>query len=227
MVDDGKRFNKKKRKHKPQSEKNTKKSKGTTRHICNDKSRFTTYEKVNDGTVLYMGNASTVAIKGKGTVDLEFTSGKVLSLNDVYHVPDVRKNFVSGSVLNKHCFKLVFESDKFVLSKGGIFVGKGYMYQGMFKLNVINNASISAYIVNSLSLWHARLVGKLSRYTSNPSSVHWRAVNRVLRYLRKTIDYGIVYNGYPVVLEGFTNTSRITDREDQSSTSGWIFTFGR
>ena len=93
----------------------------------------------------------------KGTVDLEFTSGKVLSLNDVYHVPDVRKNLVSGSLLNKHGFKLVFESDKFVLSKGGIFVGKGYMYQGMFKLNIINNTSIFAYIVDSISLWHARL----------------------------------------------------------------------
>ena len=69
-------------------------------------------------------------------------------------------------------------------------------------------------------------VGKLSRYTSNPSSVHWHAVNRILRYLRKMIDYGIVYNGYLVVLEGFTDASWITDREDHSFTSGWIFTLG-
>ena len=72
-----------------------------------------------------MGNSSTATIKGKGSVELQFTSGKVLTLNDVYYVPEVRKNLVSGSLLNKFGFKLVFEADKFILSKGGIFVGKG------------------------------------------------------------------------------------------------------
>ena len=129
---------------------------GATRHVCKDKSCFKNYEPVEDGSVLYMGNSSTAAIKGKGTVDLEFTSGKCLTLTDVYHVPEVRKNLVSGSLLNKFGFKLVFESDKFILSKGGAFVGKGYLYEGMFKLN-INKMNVSAYIVDSFSLWHFRL----------------------------------------------------------------------
>lgn len=125
MVDDGKRFNKKKCKREPQPEKDAKKPKGAcwhcgklghfrnecwsykkkpeasnaknkfvaiisevnmlkdagdwwidsrvTRHVCNDKSHFTTYEQVSDGTVLYMGNSSTATIKDKGMVDLEFT----------------------------------------------------------------------------------------------------------------------------------------------------------
>ena len=115
---------------------------GATRHVCNNKKFFTEYDSVEDGTVLYMGNSSTAAVKGKGKVDLEFTSGKTLTLTDVYHVPEVRKNLVSGSLLNKHGFKLVFESDKVILSKSGIFVGKGYMYEGMFKMNI--NKVISA-----------------------------------------------------------------------------------
>lgn len=40
------------------------------------------------------------------------------------------------------------------------------------------------------------------------------------------MDYGIFYGGYPTVLEGFTDASWMTDREDHSSTSGWIFTLG-
>ena len=40
-------------------------------------------------------------------------------------------------------------------------------------------------------------VGKLSRYTSNPSNLHWHAINRVLKYLKKTMSYGINYSGYP------------------------------
>ncbi|GLT82749.1 hypothetical protein SLE2022_010990 [Rubroshorea leprosula] len=53
----------------------------------------------------------------------------------------------------------------------------------------------------------AYAVGKLSRYTSNPSSLHWQGIHRVLKYLKKTMYYGIFYNGYPSVLEGFTDAS--------------------
>nr|GEV90832.1 zinc finger, CCHC-type [Tanacetum cinerariifolium] len=44
-------------------------------------------------------------------------------------------------------------------------------------------------------------VGKLSRYTSNPGTQHWQAIQRVLKYLKKTMDYRLVYFGYPSVLE--------------------------
>ena len=60
-------------------------------------------------------------------------------------------------------FKLVFESDKFVLTKGGTFVGKGYLAEGLFKLNVFaydvaNNINkASTYVIESFNLWHARL----------------------------------------------------------------------
>ncbi|KAH9715705.1 hypothetical protein KPL71_021156 [Citrus sinensis] len=130
---------------------------GATKHVCKDRSLFKSYKAMDDGSVLYMENSSTAIVKGKGNVQLEFTSGKTLTLTDVYHVPEVRKNLVSGSLLNKFGFKLVFESNKFILSKGGTFVGKGYMYEGMFKLNINNMNVSSAYMVDSLSLWHNRL----------------------------------------------------------------------
>ncbi|GKD80821.1 hypothetical protein Tco_1347660, partial [Tanacetum coccineum] len=38
----------------------------------------------------------------------------------------IRKNLVSGWLLNKFGFRLVFESDKFVLSKNQMYVGRGY-----------------------------------------------------------------------------------------------------
>jgi len=69
-------------------------------------------------------------------------------------------------------------------------------------------------------------VGKLSRYTSNPSQAHWQAVYRILKYLKHTMDYGIYYTGYPSVLEGFSDASWITDQDDHTSTSGWIFNLG-
>ena len=66
------------------------------------------------------------------------TSGKELTLNNDLYVPEIRKNLVSGLLLNKHGFCMVFESDKVVLTKSGVFVGKNYMAHGLFKLNVMN-----------------------------------------------------------------------------------------
>ena len=61
---------------------------------------FSSYEAINDGEQLFMGNSSTSKVEGKGNVILKMTSGKELTLNDVLHVPKIRKNLVSGSLLS-------------------------------------------------------------------------------------------------------------------------------
>ena len=134
-----------------------------TRHICGDKNLFSEYKHMDDGERLYMGNSSASNVEGKGNVLLKFTSGKVVTLTDVLHVPEIRKNLVSGPILSKKGFTLVFESDRFILTKAGMYAGKGYLTEGLFKLNVLvtntmnNNKNTSVYIVDSFVLWHARL----------------------------------------------------------------------
>ncbi|KAL0347056.1 UNVERIFIED_CONTAM: Retrovirus-related Pol polyprotein from transposon TNT 1-94 [Sesamum calycinum] len=111
---------------------------GATRHICSDKEMFSTYTPIN-GRKLFMENSATSNIVGIGNVVLKMTSGKELTLIDVLHVPDIRKNLVSGSLLVKSGFRLVFESNKFVLTKNSHFIGKGYVEKGLFKMNVMTN----------------------------------------------------------------------------------------
>ncbi|KAK2407746.1 secreted RxLR effector protein [Trifolium repens] len=72
----------------------------------------------------------------------------------------------------------------------------------------------------------AYTVGKLSRYTSNPSRHHWHAITRVFKYLKGTLNYGLSYMGFPSVLEGYSDASWINNVEDSSSTSGWVFLLG-
>ena len=67
-------------------------------------------------------------------------------------------------------------------------------------------------------------VSKLSRYTSNPSADHWKAIVRVLRYLRYTRNHGLHYTRYPAVLEGYSDANWISDMKDSKSTSGYVFT---
>ena len=85
-----------------------------------------------------MGNFATYEIKDQGKVVLKMMFRKELSMTNVLYVLEISKNLVSGSLLNSHGFQMVFESDKFVLSKSGIYVGKGYMSGGMWKLNVMS-----------------------------------------------------------------------------------------
>ena len=93
------------------------------------------------------------------------TSGKNLTLNNVLYVPKICKNIVSGSLLNKHGFRMVFEANKVVVSKSGMFVGKGYVSNGLFKLNVMtikskimNKTNVSfVYVFGSSNLWYGRI----------------------------------------------------------------------
>jgi hypothetical protein len=111
--------------------------------------------------VVYLGDSRTTNVLGKGKVILKLTSGKTLVLNEVLHVPNIRANLVSVAVLGKFGIKVSFESDKIVMTKNNVFVGKGYCNHGLFVLNVAENmnenASSSAYLLDSYDLWHARL----------------------------------------------------------------------
>ncbi|GJU62811.1 zinc finger, CCHC-type containing protein [Tanacetum coccineum] len=69
-------------------------------------------------------------------------------------------------------------------------------------------------------------MGKLSRYTSNPGTQHWQVIQRVLKYLKKTMDYRLIYTCYPSVLKGYTDASWNKNTEYNSSTSGWVFLLG-
>ncbi|GJU59339.1 pol polyprotein [Tanacetum coccineum] len=114
------------------------------KYICNSKRMFVSYQKVNELEPMFMGNGTASKIEGKGKVLLKLTSRKDLG------------------------FKLVFESNKFVITKGGVYVGKGYLDEGLFKLsvvtadNVINNnnagtRTASVYMIDPSFLWHSRL----------------------------------------------------------------------
>jgi hypothetical protein len=50
----------------------------------------------------------------------------------VQHVPSINKNLVSGSLLCRDGFKVVLVSNKFVMSKCGQFIGKGYACGDLF-----------------------------------------------------------------------------------------------
>ena len=99
---------------------------------------------------------------GKGKVLLKLTSRKVLPLSDVLHVLDICWNLVSVSLLRKAGVRIMFDSDKIVLTKNDVFAGKSDCNQCLFMLNVSKNLnnkdfSSSTYIVVSCDVLRGRL----------------------------------------------------------------------
>ena len=109
-----------------------------------------------------MGNSKSTPVIGKGKVLLKLIFGKMLALNDVPHVLDIRWNLVLVFLLGKTTVRILFDFDKIVLTKNDTFVGKGYCNKDLFMLNVydvINNnaSSSSTYIIDSCDIWYDRL----------------------------------------------------------------------
>ena len=63
---------------------------GATRHICGNRSAFTSYTTIKEGNEqVFLGDSRSTPVIGKEKVLLKLTSGKVLALSDVLHVLDI------------------------------------------------------------------------------------------------------------------------------------------
>jgi hypothetical protein len=117
-------------------------------------------EQVGRVASLLMGNGAHASVRSIGKVDLKLTSGKTVQLKNVQHVPSIRKNLISGYLLCHDGYKLVFESNKCVLSKFGTFIGKGYERGGLFRLSLCeNNVKFVNHVNNhdEANVWHSQL----------------------------------------------------------------------
>ena len=80
---------------------------GAACHVRLDKKMFSNFEPTSTGEKVYMGKSATSEIKGQGKVVLKMTSRKELTRIIVLYVPEIQKDSVSSSLLNKHGFMLV------------------------------------------------------------------------------------------------------------------------
>jgi hypothetical protein len=99
---------------------------GANVHVCSNASLFSSYQVIRDSLVM-MRNESHAFVHGVGMVDLKLTSGKILQLKNMQHVPSIDKNLVSGYLLCRDDVMVVLESNKFVVSKCDQFISKGYV----------------------------------------------------------------------------------------------------
>ena len=72
----------------------------------------------------------------------------------------------------------------------------------------------------------ALVVSVTSRYQSNPDEEHWIAVKNILKYLIKTKDLFLIFEGGSELrVEGYTDSDFISNPDDRKSTSGYVFIY--
>jgi hypothetical protein len=62
-----------------------------------------------------------------------------------------------------------------------------------------------------------------------PKMSHLSAAKRILRYIKGTMDYGIVFNKpdkKSIELIGYTDSNWCGDKDDRKSTAGYVFLYG-
>ena len=70
-------------------------------------------------------------------------------------------------------------------------------------------------------------VGSVARHSAKPSKNHWTAVKRILRYLKGTSNFGLLYgHGQKTDLVGYCDADWAGDVDTRHSTSGYIFQIG-
>jgi len=99
----------------------------------------------------------------------------------------------------------------------------------MFRLEVVGREVVGREVVGSLmfaaivsrpDIMYA--VSRISRFLNNPGKKHWIAAKRILRYLKGTINTGIIYKGSNCELKVYTDADFANDKDNRKSISGYI-----
>nr|GEV40070.1 zinc finger, CCHC-type [Tanacetum cinerariifolium] len=148
-----------------------------TTHVCKDRCWFKTFEPVKEGSVLYMGDEHFAPVHGKGNIALKFSSGKTITLFNVLYGTKLRKNLVSGPVLNKCGCKQkkavedeigsIMENNSWVLSDlppGCKPLGFKWIFKRKMKVNVARITTIRLLL--ALAVVHNLVIHQMNAKTT-------------------------------------------------------------
>jgi len=90
---------------------------GCSQHMCPNRDWFIDYQSLDVG-VVFMGNNMSSRVAGVETVKIKMFDGRVMTLTNVRHVPDLKKSLVSLGTLNSQGYRYFAEGGVLRVSKG-------------------------------------------------------------------------------------------------------------
>lgn len=96
---------------------------------------FYTYREINDGSALLGNNITCVTIETQ-KIKSKLHDGMVRTLSKVRHIPDLRKNLISLSILHSNGCKYTTEGGVIKVVKVALVHMKGKKVKNLYKLSV-------------------------------------------------------------------------------------------
>jgi 5'-3' exoribonuclease 2 len=96
-----------------------------TFHICIHKEWFTTYDSVQGGGSVLMGDSTPRKIVGIGSIQIKMSDGVIRTLTNVRHIPTMTRNLISLSTLDLKGYRYSAGGGVMNVSIGSLVVMKG------------------------------------------------------------------------------------------------------
>ncbi len=131
-------------------------------HMCCNKDWFSTYESVQSGDVVRMGDNIACEIVGIGSVQIRMHDGMIRTLTDVRHIPAMARNLISLSTLDLKGYQHSGSGGVLKVTKGSLVHMKGDMNSAklyVLRGNTVTGTAAAVTSDNSskTKLWHMRL----------------------------------------------------------------------
>ena len=133
---------------------------GCTYHMCPKREWFIDYKETNGGKVL-MGNGYQCYVIGIGSIAIKGSDGTTKILNNVRHIPDLKRNLISLGTLDDEGYDCRVSRGILKITKASLVVMKGIKKSGLYRLDGETIPPAYASVIkkgNSDSVaWHTRM----------------------------------------------------------------------
>lgn len=108
-----------------------------------------------------MGKTAISEVEGHSKVISKMRSGLEVTVQNMKHLPDMRKNLVSETMLMRNKIAMTREADKLMIRNNKIYLGKRYVKEGLVKMNVM---IAPLYVTLKVSMNKKKLIAYLGDY---------------------------------------------------------------
>ena len=126
-------------------------------HMCPRRDWFHSYCSDNFGSVL-MGNDVSCKVIGMRSIKFKMFDGVIRTLENVRHVPELKKNLISLGTLDTNGYSYKSECGALTVKKGAMIVMKGQKLVGnIYKLlgdTVVGGVATAESESDDTLLWH-------------------------------------------------------------------------
>ncbi|KAL0373372.1 UNVERIFIED_CONTAM: Retrovirus-related Pol polyprotein from transposon TNT 1-94 [Sesamum radiatum] len=126
-------------------------------------------------------------------------------------------------------FKMEYSKRGLLPMRHGIKLSKKQSPKTNEQLKRISNIPYASavgsiqYVVQCTRPDVAYALSVTSRYQACAEEAYWGAVKSILKYLKRTKDMFLIYDGGELILEGYSDASFQSDDDDAKSQSSFVF----